>query len=93
MSNPYQYLRHHLKSRQYLKISVKDKGIGINKKSINKLFDPFYTTKNPGKGLGLGLSIVYTIIKEYEGEIKIFSELAKGTTVDVYLPAKKTGEK
>jgi len=75
-----------LPNKKYLKISVKDNGIGIDKKIINKVFDPFFTTKDPGKGTGLGLSLVYAIIKKYEGEIIIDSSVNKGTTVDVFFP-------
>ena len=75
--------------QNYLKISIKDNGIGISKKSLKKIYDPFYTTKDPGKGTGLGLSMVYAIIKEHEGVIKFATELAKGTTVTIFLPAIK----
>ena len=58
-------------------ISIKDSGIGINKAQINRIFEPFYTTKEPGKGTGLGLSIVYNIIKEHKGNIDIKSKQKK----------------
>ncbi len=77
------------KPQNYLKFSIKDSGIGIGKTSLKKIYDPFYTTKDPGKGTGLGLSMVYAIIKEHEGIIKYVSELEKGTIVTIFLPAIK----
>ncbi len=67
-------------------ISIKDNGIGIAKDEHEKIFDPFYTTKEVGKGTGLGLSISYGIIKDHKGEIAVTSELGKGTTFTLLLP-------
>ena len=53
-----------------MKISVTDTGCGIDKKNLQKIFDPFYTTKGPGKGTGLGLSVTFGIIKEHKGKIR-----------------------
>jgi signal transduction histidine kinase len=64
-------------------ISIKDSGIGINKAQINRIFEPFYTTKQPGKGTGLGLSIVYNIIKEHKGNIDIKSKQNIGTNLEI----------
>jgi PAS domain S-box-containing protein len=71
---------------KYALISVTDSGTGINKKSMEKLFEPFYTTKEVGKGTGLGLSIVYGIIKQHEGSVLVCSAPDKGTTFNIYLP-------
>ncbi len=67
-------------------LEVTDNGIGIAKKDINKIFDPFYTTKKEDKGTGLGLSISYGIIKDILGEIKVDSEEGKFTTFVVSIP-------
>jgi PAS domain S-box-containing protein len=72
----------------YVKITLKDHGTGIAKESIPNIFDPYFTTKK--KGSGLGLSIAYSIIKKHRGLIQVESELDEGTTFYVYLPATET---
>ena len=67
-------------------ISIIDNGTGISEEDINKVMDPFYTTKSPGKGTGLGLYITYSIIKDHEGIFNITSDVGKGTKVEVSLP-------
>jgi len=69
-----------------IKIEIADSGCGIRKDIISKITDPFFTTKEPGEGVGLGLSLVYTIVKEHRGEIRFESEEHKGTTVLLNLP-------
>lgn len=73
----------------YVKISVIDNGKGIPPELLEKIFDPYFSTKETvtQKGLGMGLAICYSIIKKHEGHIAIASQVEKGTTVDVYLPA------
>ncbi len=70
----------------YIMIAVSDTGTGIPAAMLDKVFDPFFTSKGPGKGTGLGLSMVYGFVKQSAGHIKIYSEEGHGTTVKLYLP-------
>jgi signal transduction histidine kinase/CheY-like chemotaxis protein len=71
---------------QYVVMCVTDTGIGMSKETIDRAFDPFYTTKPLGEGTGLGLSMVYGFARQSGGLSRIYSELGQGTTVKVYLP-------
>jgi PAS domain S-box-containing protein len=71
----------------YIKVSIEDNGAGISPEVLPHILEPFFTTKEVGKGTGLGLSQVYGFIKQSEGEIAINSQLGKGTTISLYLPA------
>lgn len=75
-----------------LTIVVKDDGEGIPKERIQRIFDPFYTTKPVGKGTGLGLSICYGIIKKWKGRITVESQVAEGTAFYVSVPVFRKGE-
>ncbi|MFC1928920.1 MEDS domain-containing protein [Chloroflexota bacterium] len=75
-----------------IRASFKDDGPGIAKKNIDKLFNPFFTTKEVGQGTGLGLSICYSIIKQHDGKIYAESTLGKGTTFFIELPVVDKGE-
>ena len=71
---------------RYALIAVSDTGAGIPAAMLDKVFDPFFTSKGPGKGTGLGLSMVYGFVKQSAGHIKIYSEEGHGTTIKMYLP-------
>ncbi len=69
-----------------IKFEIEDNGIGINRENLDKIFDPFYTTKPEWIGTGLGLSITYGIVKEMHGEINVYSEEKKFTRFEILLP-------
>lgn len=75
-----------LKPGPYIRLTVRDTGLGINPAIMNRIFDPFFTTKPLGEGTGLGLSVVYGIVKSHGGSIAIESEVGRGSTFHVYLP-------
>ena len=77
-----------LSGRDYVMISVRDEGIGIPEEHLQKIFDPYFTTKQQGSGLGL--SITYSIVRNHDGAITVTSTLGEGTTFSVYLPAAET---
>ena len=75
-----------LENKPYVKISVTDNGIGIPPDIINKIFDPYFTTKKVGEGSGMGLALVYSIIQSHNGAITVESSNKLGTTFVIYLP-------
>ncbi|MBN2418079.1 MAG: PAS domain S-box protein [Deltaproteobacteria bacterium] len=79
----------------YFRLSVTDNGTGISPDIMERIFDPYFTTKKAGEGSGLGLAIVHGIVKNYGGDITVENKLGHGATFNVYLPltdAKVTGE-
>ncbi|MGI2034706.1 PAS domain-containing protein [Rhizobium panacihumi] len=82
------YARSHseVEAGQYVMIAVTDTGSGMTAEIMEKVFEPFFSTKPEGKGTGLGLSMVYGFVKQSGGHVKIYSEVGHGTTVRVYLP-------
>lgn len=71
----------------WVQLSVSDNGLGIPPEVMPHLFEPFFTTKGPGKGSGLGLPQVHGIVGQHQGRIEVASEIGKGTTITIYLPA------
>ena len=72
-------------TRDTVRIDIKDTGVGISEENLSKLFTPFFTTKEKGKGVGLGLPVVHGIIERHKGKIEVDSELNAGTTFTIYL--------
>ena len=70
----------------YLRLSVSDTGHGMNEEILDRIFNPYYTTKPPGEGTGMGLSVVHGIVTSLGGDIRVLSEPGQGSTFHVYLP-------
>jgi two-component system, cell cycle sensor histidine kinase and response regulator CckA len=87
-------IRHGVKPGTYVLLRVSDTGRGIDKETMDRMFDPFFTTKgwDSRRGTGLGLPIVQGVVEQHKGYIECFTELGKGTTFDIYLPAIKEGD-
>jgi len=78
-----------LQDGKYVKISVEDRGIGISKENLSLIFDPYFSTRERGgqRGMGLGLAVAYSVVRQHEGHITAESEIGVGTTFHIYLPA------
>jgi PAS domain S-box-containing protein len=83
-----EYVARHpfMKAGRYVVLSVADTGVGMDEKTMERVFDPFFSTKGPDKGTGLGLAMVYGIVKQHKGYISLESELGKGTVFRIFLP-------
>ena len=94
LNTPYEFGADVIKPGDFIVISVSDTGCGIPAENINRIFEPFFSTKKNvvGSGTGLGLAMVYGIVRQTEGFIKVHSEVGKGTTFEIYLPSYESNE-
>jgi PAS domain S-box-containing protein len=72
---------------EFVRLQVRDSGCGIRPEILHRIFEPFFTTKGPGRGTGLGLAVVYGVIKELDGWITVASTVGEGTEFSLYIPA------
>jgi CheY-like chemotaxis protein len=87
LDEDYRRTQREAKPGRYVRLSVADTGKGMDKETVEHIFDPFFTTKGPGEGTGLGLAMVYGIVKQHGGHITCYSELSQGTVFKMYFPA------
>lgn len=78
-----------IRKGEYIKIIVQDNGTGMKEETFDKMFEPYFSTKNKSKGTGLGLSVVFGTVKSHSGFINVISKLYNGTIIEIYLPVYK----
>ena len=77
---------------RYLRLVVRDSGQGMDEATLGRIFEPFFTTKPQGEGTGLGLSVVRSIVRDHQGGVRATSEPGRGSTFEVFIPARERGE-
>ena len=80
-----------LKPGRYVRLSVSDTGHGMDKATMDRIFDPYFTTKGVGKGSGIGLAVVHGVVRRHEGTIRVYSEVGKGAVFHVFIPRVDAG--
>ncbi len=93
LSDDYCRLHPELRPGEYVLMTVADTGHGMDSQTMERIFEPFFTTKKVGEGTGLGLSVVYGIVKDHGGHVLCYSEVGLGTSFRIYLPAMQTERK
>jgi len=78
-----------MRKGRYVRVSISDTGVGMDKETLGKIFEPYFTSKKRGAGTGLGLNLVYEIIDSHDGFMNVYSEVGHGTLFTIYLPAEK----
>ncbi len=82
-------LANNIQEGDFIKITITDTGCGMSSELQEHIFEPFYTTKKPGEGTGLGLAAVYGCVGSHGGDIKVFSQVGKGSTFSILLPCQQ----
>ncbi len=86
LDDSYQATHPWVEPGEYLCLAVSDTGVGMTKTTLDRIFEPFFTTKPPGQGTGLGMPMIYGLMKQHSGFVHVYSEVGEGTTVKLYFP-------